>query len=392
MFHLLLAAVAAADDPPTVTAAPGKGITVTSADERFSMNLRARVQLRQSEFVSAPDADGARDFTMQTQVYTARLWWGGHVLNKDTKYLLQLAVSPRDFRDGATSPIFDAYFDLTYNPNLSVRVGQIFVPFDRLRTIREFSLQMIDRPRVVSELTLDRDIGVYAYSDHLGGADSPFAYRLGVFGGSGIHQLTAHPPGGMVVGRFEYRPLGPVDDDSEGDLERRDTPGLAIGVAGAYNHASTRARSTTSTTFTGGTANYAHFAADAVFKYAGFAWENEFVTRIATEDEIQSVADDGTPVTEYTRSGWGFVSQPSMMVSDRVEVAARYGRLAALDGTDPAYISDVEARANELGLGVNVYLNAHRFKIQNGVAAFFGDAASPADAELNVQSALDVMF
>lgn len=378
--------------PPTVTAAPGKGITVTSADGRFAMNLRGRVQLRQAAFVAAPDDDGARETTMQTSIATARLWWGGHVLSEDTKYLVQLAVGPRDFRDGATSPIFDAYLDLTQNPNLSLRIGQLFVPFDRLRTIREFSLQMADRPRVVSELTLDRDIGVYAYSDHLGGEDSIVAYRVGVFGGSGIHQLTAHPPGGMAVARLELRPLGPIDDDSEGDLERKKEARLALGIAGAYNRGSTRARSTTSTTYVGGTADYLHLAADLVFKARGFAWENEFVLRDAAADEIRGEDEDGNPTLEYTRSGWGFVSQPSLMVSDHVELSARYGRLAASPGTDPTYLEDVAARENEVGLGASQYLNGHRFKVQEGVSGFFGDESSPADAELTVNALVDVMF
>jgi hypothetical protein len=389
---LTLSPARAEDPSPTVTAAPGKGITVTSGDGRFSMNLRGRVQLRQSVYLDPPDEEGARDASVLTQIYTTRLWWGGHVLNEDTKYLLQLAVGPRDFRDGAISPIFDAYFDFTRHPNLSVRVGQLFVPFDRLRTIREFALQMPDRPRVVSELTLDRDIGAYAYSDHLGGASSPVAYRLGVFGGSGIHQLSDKPPGGLVVGRLELRPFGPVDDDSEGDLSRRETPGLAIGVAAAYNLGSTRARSTTSTVYAAGTADYLHLAADAVFKWRGFAWENELVVRDAAEDRIRGTDDDGNPLVEYTRSGWGFVSQPSLMVSDRSELVARYGRLVAAKGTDPAYLDDVAGRANEVGLGANVYLNQHRFKVQGGVSGLFGDEGAPADAELAANVLIDVMF
>lgn len=381
-----------ADAPPKVTAAPGKGITITAADDRFSMNLRGRVQLRESLFLTAPDEEDSRETTLQTQLYTTRLSFGGHVLDEDTKYQLQLAVGPRDFRDGAISPVYDAYLDFTQSRDLSVKLGQMFVPFDRLRTIREFALQLPDRPRVVSELTLDRDLGAYAYSDHLGGERSIVAYRLGVFGGSGIHQLTAHPPGGMVVGRLELRPLGPVDDDSEGDLERRREPGLALGVAGAYDLGSTRARSTTSTVYTAGTADYLHLAADAVFQWRGFAWENELVLRDASEDVLRGEDDDGNPIVEYTRSGWGFVSQPSLMLSSRFELAARYGRLAAREGTDPAYLDDVAARANEVALGANVYLNQHRFKFQSNVGGFFGDEGSPADAELVVNALVDVTF
>lgn len=387
----LLIDLALAEEPATVTAALGKGLTVTSADGRTSMNVRGRFQLRESVYATTPD-DGARDVTMQTQLVTARLWLGGTALSKDTTYALQLAVSPKDYRDGATSPVFDAYVNFAHHRDLSVRVGQTFVPFDRLRTIREFALQLPDRPRSISEFALDRDLGVYAYSDHLGGDDSPVAYRLGVFGGSGIHQLAAHAPGGLVVGRVELRPLGPIDDDSEGDLARHARPGLALGLAAAYNAASTRARSTTSTVYLGGTADYLHLAADAVFKWRGFAWEGEFILRDASEDALTSTTADGAARVEYTRSGWGLVAQPSLLLTDRVEVAARYGRIAAAEGTDPAYVSDAAARANELGFGVNAYVNGHRFKVQQGVSAFFGDAGSPADAELSAHVLIDATF
>lgn len=393
MLVCLLTALALADDAPdpSVTVAPGKGLSVASDDGRFSIGLRARFQLRETVSAAAP-SEGARDVTMQSQLSTARVWVAGNVLSPETQYLMQLAVGPRDFRDGAISPVYDAYLDFAQNRDLSFRVGQIFVPFDRLRTIREFALQMADRPKVVSELTLDRDIGVYAYSDHLGGEGSPIAYRLGVFGGSGIHQLTAHAPGGLFVGRVEVRPLGAIDDDSEGDLQRRDEAGLALGLGAAYNLGATRARSTTSTVFEGGTTEYLHLAGDVVFKARGFAWESEVVLRQASDDEIVSVDDEGAEVVEFTRSGWGVVTQPSMMLSDRVEVVARYGRLAAFDGTDPAYVDEVAARANEIGIGSNVYLNGHRFKIQAGASAFVGDDTAPTDAELVGHVLMDVMF
>jgi hypothetical protein len=390
---LVLAALDAhAADPPTVEGGVGKGLTVASADGRFSMNVRGRVQLRDSLFVAAPDDEGARELTHQTQVYTTRMWLQGHTLSKDLKYTLQLALSPRDFRDGTLSPIYDAFFDLTANPNLSLRVGQMFVPFDRLRTIREFSLQLPDRPRVVSELTLDRDVGAYLYSDHLGGDRSPLAYRLGVFGGGGPNNAGPHELGGLVVGRVELRPLGPIDDDSEGDLDRREEAGLALGVGAAYNLNTPRARSTTSTVYEGGTADYLHLAADVVFKARGFAIEGEVVYRDAAQDEIVSVDDAGAEVIEHTRSGWGAVVQPSLLLTEKVELAARYGRMTADEATDPAFVEEMVTRENELAGGLNLYLNKHRFKVQTGWSTWFGDEGGPSSGEQAANVLLDVMF
>jgi hypothetical protein len=196
-----------------VTGDSGKGLTVTSDDGQFSMNVRGRIQLRES-LTTPPPGDGAREFTTIGRVSTARVWLNGHTLSEDIGYTFQLAVAPNDYRDGTISPIFDAYLDLSHNPNASLRVGQIFVPFDRARTIREFSLQLADRPRPVSELTLDRDVGAYLYSDALGG--SMVAYRLGVFAGGGGNAVAEKAPGGLAVARSSFGPWAPSMTTAKG--------------------------------------------------------------------------------------------------------------------------------------------------------------------------------
>ncbi len=386
----------AADDEkpsPVVSGAPGKGLSVQSADGRFLLNLRGRFQLRESFAASAPDDAGNRDVTFGTSVYTTRIWLQGHTLSKDIKYLLQLAVAPRDYRDGSISPIYDAYLDLTHSPDASVRIGQAFVPFDRLRTIREFALQLPDRPKAIGEFSLDRDIGAYVYSDHVGSEEGVFAYRLGVFGGGGPNVTTMKEPGGLGVVRLELNPFGPFDADSEGDLERREEPGLSIGAGFAYNANTPRARSTTSTTFSnGGTADYLHAAGDVVFKLRGFAIEGEVILRDAANDTIVTTDDAGAEVVEYTRSGWGAVVQPSIMLGKEIEVAARYSHSVAFDGTDPALISDVAIRGEEIGAGVSWYLNGHRFKVQGGWTLLFGSERSAGDGEHAASVLVDAMF
>lgn len=391
MLLSLLSALALAETPP-VQAAPGKGATLNSEDGRFSLTVRSRLVPRVDLHLPPPDDTGARAPETRATINTARLWVQGHAFNEDLKYVTQLAYAARDYRDGAISPLYDAYVDWTPHRDLNLKVGQYFVPFDRLRTVREFALQMSDRPRPVGELTLDRDVGVTLYSEHFLGDKSPLAYRVGVFGGDGIHATGLSPAGALGVARLELRPLGPIDDDQEGDLENRSAPGLALGVGAAYNLNTTRARSTTSTVYTAGTADYLHLAADLVFKWRGFAWATEGVLRDAAQDELRSTGDDGVEVVEYTRSGWGLVTQPSYMLTEHLELSARYARLGAFEGTDPAFLADVEQRANELALGSSVYLNGHRFKIQAGVSTYFGDEVALPDAEYAGHVLLDVMF
>jgi hypothetical protein len=351
---------AAAPSKPVaeISAAPGKGFTIKYGDA-FSFNLRSRFQLRYQLDIPPEDDAGDRNYTQLINVGTARLWFSGNAFVPELTYMLQLAVAGRDYRDGATSPIFDAFVDWKVDRDFSLRVGQFFVPFDRLRTVREFALQMADRPVPIGELTLDRDVGVVFYSEKFLG--SPFTWRTGVFGGGGTNLSTGKEAGVLLMARVELRPLGPIDDDSEGDLERRSKPGLAIGAGIARNWNTNRQRSTTGVTFVGGTTDYLHLAADAVFKWQGFALQLEYLWKDDTDDvdAIRSVNAAGAAVTEWTRSASGWVAQASYTFDPPFELVGRYTRLNAFSGTDPRLVD-----ADEVGAGVNYYINGHQFKIQ----------------------------
>ena len=385
---LLLASAAAspAADPPTVQVAPGKGLTVTSGDGKHSMTLRARIVPRFDVSIAGPDQPAQA----RANISTARVWIQGHVFDPKLTYVIQLAVAGRDYREGAISPIFDAFVDWKVHRDASLKVGQYFVAFDRLRTVREFALQMTDRPRPVGELTLDRDVGVTLYSDHLGADRSPVAYRVGVFGGGGTNLSNAKPAGALFVGRLELRPLGDIDDDSEGDLDNRAKPGLALGGAVAYNLNTNRQRSTTSTTVTGGTVDYLHAAADLTFKWHGFALQGEYLLRDAAEDRLVSEDAEGAPVEEWARSGQGWVAQASYHFKPGVELVARGSQIYALDDTDPKLVTELETKRNEVAAGLNWYKNGHRFKVQTTWIALFGEDFSQASHTVATQ--LDAMF
>lgn len=343
----------AADPRPRLTGAPGRGATL-DAGEPFSLTLRTRLQIR-GQYAAPAD-------TSFVGISTARMYVSGHAYTRKLRYVVQLAVAARDHRDGATSPVYDAFFDWQLHSELGLKVGQYFVPFDRLRTVRELALEMPDRPSAVGELTLDRDTGVTLHSR--GPFGSALGFHLGAFGGRGTNTLAPSAAGGMLVGRLEVRPLGPIDDDSEGDLERRTVPGLAIGFGAASNRNTTRVRSTSGPAFEGGTADYRHVAADLVFKWRGLSVETEYVRRTASSDAVVSFDGAGAPRIEPTRSGHGWVVQASYTFDPPVQVVGRLGRLMGLHRSDPRLVSEVEARGEELGAGLNYYVGGHALKIQ----------------------------
>ncbi len=369
-----------------VSAKAGKGVTVTT--ESFSLNLRARAQLRFQIHAAQPDA-GEREYDESSQVGGLRVWLSGHTISPKLLYNLQLGFADRDHRDGTISPVLDAFIDYKAHRDLNVRAGQFFVPFDRLRTVREFALQMTERPRPVNELTLDRDIGVIVYSDHFLGDRSILAWRAGVFGGNGINKSTASELGYMPVARLELRPLGTIDDDVEGDHQRRHKPGLALGVGAAANFHTNRVRSTSGGTFQTGTTSYRHLAADAVFKWLGVAVELEYLWRGATKKEFSGDVA-GATVTDFARQGSGWVAQASYTFDPPFELVGRLSRLHAPDQTDPKYTTEVATLGKEYGFGANYYFNDHQFKLQADWIARTGSERPTFDHAVHLQ--LDATF
>lgn len=353
------------------TAAPGQGFTVTTGDA-FSVTIRPRIQMRQTLGL------GPGDVTSETQIRTLRLNMGGHVYSPELLYFVQLAFGGNDFEKDSSSPVFDAFVEQAHFRDLRLRVGQFFVPFDRARTVREFALQLVDRQQSVRELSLDRDVGVMLWSPDLFGAGIA-GYHLFVGSGDGRNRFGAQASGPIAVARLVLRPLGVFDDDVEGDLTRRTSPRLAVGVAGAYNWSTNRAQSTLGATFTAGRTNYRHAAADLVFKFRGVSVLGEVLYRGASVESFAGGTAD-KPVTEHTRSGWGYFAQAGVMLTDHLEVVGRWDVLRARAGTDPALVATVAAQGKQAIGGVNYYVHGHALKVQADYTQTIdpGKAASPA--------------
>lgn len=341
-----------------VTGRPGQGVTVTVDDPAVSLTLSSRVQTR---FTATVPTEG--DATTEIAIRTLRVLLSGHAFSTDVRYFLQLALAAPDYDPSSASPLFDAWVSVTRLRDLNVRVGQFFVPFDRARTIREATLQFNDRSLTGTEFNLDRDVGVELSSKDLFGLGGRLQYALGVFSGEGRNRASTNA-GFLYVGRLQFNPTGTFDDFTEGDLERLSRPRVSIAVAGAYNQSATRARSTVGNALTLGGFDYAHAAADVMFKWAGVSLLGEVVWRHASVDSRASTDAMGRTVTEYSRSGWGALAQVGVMLGPQFELVGRYGRTMAFDGTDPALLGVANNQPNEVAFGANWYIAGHPYKLQ----------------------------
>jgi hypothetical protein len=369
-----------------VTAAPGKGLTVTADDGKFASTFRARVQMRET-FTHDVATDTQ---TNEISIKTLRLYTYGHVFDKDLRYYLQLAFGPGDFDRDNASPIFDAFVEHVGVRDLNVRIGQFFVPFDRARTIRELALELVDRQQVVRELTLDRDVGVMLSSTSFLGTRNVLAYNLFVGGGEGRNRVGGQVPGPLLVARVTTRPFGSFDDDHDGDLSREKRPRLALGIATAYNHRTNRVNSTYGAALTLGNASYVHSAVDLVFKYAGLSILAEAVRRRSSRQDFFDGTVDGAPAREWTRSGYGYFVQVGMMLSAKTQIVGRWEDLFADRPTDPRFETLAANLGRQIGGGFNVYLNGHFFKIQTDYFHGFGREGNQAFHAARLQ--LDATF
>lgn len=366
--------------PPIVTAKPGEGLVV-NAGRVFSISVRGRAQVRY-----ALVTDGT-DLSHELTARRARLLVSGHLVSPHVRYNLHVGFSDQDFERGNPSPLYDAWLELTHLRDLNLRVGQFLVPFTRQRTISAFFLQMVDRPGPIFELNLDRDVGIMLSSSDLGGLNGRFGYRLFVGMGDGRNRAAGNA-GLLYAFRFDLKPFGGFDDTTETDLERLPRPRLAVGLGAAYNHDSVRALGTRGADYALGTFDTVHGSCDVMLKVGGFTLMVEAVLRWARRARLTGTDAMGRRVEEWSRSAWGYFAQVGYVFPRPVELAVRYGRLVALDPTDPALVQHVAQRGQEAGASLSFYIAAHVLKLQGDYFYLFGDdpAAGAHQARVQLQA------
>lgn len=346
----------------------GKGVTVRSADDRFSMTIRGRVQLRFTVESDATDTETPTDLFFQ--VRRARLLFQGNFFSEKLQYYVQLGMAPLDMEADLLVPVRDAY--ITYAPlrDLNLRAGQMKVPFNRERVISSSALQLVDRSIVNAELTLDRDVGVQLFSNDVGGLGGRLGYQVGVFGGEGRNRF-GEGTGLLYVARLQVQPLGEFKDSySEGGFTHDKRPRLSVGGGFAFNDDSTRQRSTSGSFYEQGSYDTMHAEADLMFKAGGFSLMSEFLWRSTNPSLRTGVDADGAPVEELGRSGLGWMAQAGYAIKT-VDVAIRWAELHPLVDVPTAL-----ELTREGTVGAGWFIKGHDLKLQADYSFAFGEDAT----------------
>lgn len=356
--------------PLTVVATKGKGLGIVTADSSFSLNFQFRVQNR-AAYVSKSEDDLSPE-SFEFRVRRLRLKFDGFIYNPKLSYYIQLSFSRGDMDWKGTdnsinnhSPniVRDAVIFYKPVPKLRLSFGQTKLPGNRQRVISSGDQQFVDRSIVNATFTLDRDFGFFAHY-----TTKYLILRGALTSGEGRNSVSSNS-GLSYTGRIELLPLGKFtgsNDYSEGDLEREPKPKVSIAATYNFNDLALRqagqlgndlyqARSLKNT------------EVDILFKYRGWAWYNEFMTRHTNNAITVNPADTTKLRTIYV--GEGYLSQLSYLFKNNYEVAARYCTTIPFSTiyNNAKYPSLKERRLEQIELGITKYLQKHRLKVQANV-------------------------
>lgn len=353
-----------------------KGFGIVTNDSLYSVKFQFRLQNRAAFVSESLDDLSAESFEFRLR--RMRLKLEGFVYDPRITYYVQLSFSRgdmdwEDYENSTSNASPNVVRDAVvyYNPteNLKLGFGQTKLPGNRQRVVSSGDQQFIDRSIVNATFNIDRDFGFFGQwtSDY-------FALHGAITSGEGRNSLESNN-GLAYTGRVEFLPFGRFtgeNDYIEGDLEREKLPKLSLAGTFSYNDQAVREagqlgndlyapRSIRNLTF------------DALLKYNGWAWYNEFMERNAPNPITES-AEDGK--VRFIYNGRGYLSQLSYLFHNKFEVAGRYSVVVPFDELydNPEHPELNEKKTRQIEFGVTKYLSGHRLKVQaNIIRADFTD-------------------
>lgn len=336
----------------------GKGLGITSPDSIFQLNIRFRMQNRVS-YIDNDDSDPA----YEALIRRLRLRFDGYVGDPKIIYVIQLSFSPNDvgaLEDGENlNVIRDAIVFYRPDNHWNIGFGQTKLPGNRQRINSSGALQLTDRSINNARFNIDRDFGLQVY--YLNELNNTFSYNVktAISTGEG-RNWTKEPDNGLAfTGRLELYPFGAFQNNGtlfEGDIKREPKPKLM--VSGVY-HYNQKARRTQGTL--GNDLFEEHdmksVLLDAIFKYNGWAFQTDYMTRMANNPI--SLNPDDTSETRFIFVGSGFDTQLSYLFENNVELIGRFSRQ-----TPHKTIENLTPQTNQYTFGVTKYIWEHSLKLQ----------------------------
>ncbi len=339
----------------------GKGIQFATADSLFTLALTGRIQsLFEARRDIINESTGA-DFLLRR----CRLNFEGTALNPNFTYRIQIGFAQGDITSANSMTqnnlvLRDAMLFFKANEWLRVGFGQTKLPGNRQRQISSANLQLVERSIANNNFTLDRDKGVWLYSNFKLGK-SLLKSTVAISSGEG--RIVSDRNGKLsYAARVEFLPLGAFSNNGdymEADMERESKPKLSIAGVYSLNNAATRTMGQLGEfLYNSETANIQYYGGDLLFKYRGFSLESELYNRNADTGVIVDLSDNTQ--RNYVIAGKTFMVQTGYFLTKKNEVAIRYAQI-----TPNARIAEIMDEQKEYVLGFSHYFKQHSLKLQS---------------------------
>ncbi|HEY9487398.1 MAG TPA: porin [Chryseosolibacter sp.] len=343
-----------------------KGFGIVTADSTYSLKFQFRMQNRAA--FTTKDLDDLAAESFEFRIRRLRLKFEGFVYDPKLTYYIQLSFSrgdmdwrgPENSRNNLSPNVVrDAV--IYYNPTKSLKIGfgQTKLPGNRQRVVSSGDQQFADRSLVNATFNIDRDFGFFG---HL--TSNYMILRGAITSGEGRNSLGSNS-GLAYTGRIELLPFGKFtgeNDYVEGDLAREPLPKLSLATTFSYNDRAVReAGQLGNDLFAPRSIRNMEF--DALLKYNGWAWYNEYMERNSS-DPITQTPDDAS--LRFIYAGKGYLSQLSYLFTNNFEIAGRYSLIVPVEKlyNNPSFPDLNEPKTQQIELGVTKYIVGHRLKVQ----------------------------
>lgn len=345
---------------PSIMMESGKGIQFTSADSLFTLAIGGRIQsvfeLKRDETNNTTGGD----FLLRR----CRLNIQGTAFNPKFSYRIQLGFAHGDITSANSAVqnnliLRDAMLFYDATKWLRFGFGQTKLPGNRQRQVSSANLQLVERSIANNNFTLDRDKGLWLYTNFKI-KNAVVKSTLAISSGEG--RIISDKIGKLCYSaRLEYLPFGEFTnrgDYIESDIEREQKPKLSVAGVYSFNESTTRTMGQLGDyLFNSEMANIHYYGADLIFKYKGFSLESEFYNRTSNKGVIANKKD--TTQRNNIISGRTFMIQSGCFITKRLEIAARYAQI----NPDSAIASNMKIQ-KEYVIGLSHYFFKHNLKLQ----------------------------
>ncbi|WP_299822508.1 porin [uncultured Pontibacter sp.] len=341
----------------------GKGLQFVAADSSFSIKLGTRFQVLYQGVQNAE----TNNWDDRILIRRARLKFDGFAYSPKLEYKIELGLSNSDIgsdtpdqTNNADNIILDAVAKWNFAPNLSLWVGQTKLPGNRERIVSSQKMQFVDRSLLNAQFNLDRDAGLQLHHQHKIG--NVVLREAGAISMGEGRDITVNNAGGYgYTARFEVLPFGEFKGDGDyvgGDIEREQTPKLALAASFDYNDNASRSQGQLGD-FLSAERDLRTLFLDAMFKYRGFSSMAEYANRKAPDGPVV-LTDDTGGVEETFVTGNAFNIQAGYIFATNWEVAGRY---TSYDPTAATGLRDQK----QYTLGLSKYIVGHSLKVQSDI-------------------------